>query len=114
MTPMRHDRADIHDVLSRGQSGPFPHALLSADELLALSKLCLARSAIIHTAEAFAVTPDAEELCMEFSMLTDPLGGWAPTWPERATRSHEEIRALVAEVKAQSRTIMFAVWLDYA
>lgn len=103
---------DLREVLARCHSGAFPHALLSVDQLVELSDLCLANGMVIHTAEAFAVTLDAEELCLEYSLLNDPEGGWAPTWLERAQRSHREIHELAALIRRQQRTIQFEVWLD--
>jgi hypothetical protein len=109
---MRERNVDLNEVLARSHSGGFPHALLTVDQLLELSELCLARGMVIHTAEAIAVTMEAEQLCLEYSLLNDPEGGWAPTWPERAQRSHREILELAALVRQQPRTIQFEVWLD--
>ncbi len=110
---MRAQRADIDDVLIRGQSGSYPHALLTPEDLLELSKLCLRDQKVIHTAEAYVLSPESEQLAMEFSLLNDPSDGWAPTWAERAQRSYREIGDLLAKVQAQTRAIGFQVWLDW-
>jgi hypothetical protein len=111
---MRETRsADVVAVFQAGKSGPFPNPLLTETQLLELSNLCLKSNRVVHTLEAFEITDDAETLRMEFSLLNDPPGGWADTWPERARRSHDEIAKLVAEVHAQLDRVMFEVWLDW-
>lgn len=105
--------ADIATVFREGLSGPYPNPYLTVDELLELSEMCFQHNRIVHTAEAFAVTADVDQACIEFSLLNDPPEGWADTWPERARRSRDEIVGLAAKVRAQQRNIMFEVWLDW-
>ena len=74
--------------------------------------MCLRANRIIHSMEAWEVSPGAHTLCMEFSILSDPPGGWPDTSAERARRSHEEILQIVEEVRSQPKHIVFDVWLD--
>ncbi len=106
-------RTEAEAVFAEGLSGYGPGGLITGEDLLALSELCLAADRIVHTIEAYAVTDEYQQLTPEFSLFGQDPREKARAWPDRARDSHALVTALVAEANTSERPIQYQVWLDW-
>lgn len=100
-------------VFAEGLSGYGPGSLITGQDLLALSDLCLAADRIVHTIEAYALADEYQQLTPEFSLFGQHPEEAARPWPDRARDSHALVTALVAEANTSERLIQYQVWLDW-
>lgn len=113
MTSSRSGSADVAAVFEAGLSGYYPEPMLTVDQLLELSELCLRHNRIVDTIEAFSVTPDAEQLRPEFSLFGQEDEDRLRPWPERVEDSHSLVKSIVADARISGLRIEFKVWLDW-
>lgn len=105
--------ADVHAIYAAGLSGYWPEPLLTPDELIALSELCLAGGRCVRTIEAYKVTAEYQQLDLELSLF-----GWtdeptAEEWPQRIREHHELVLAIALQARRRTEDVQFQVWLDW-
>jgi len=108
---LRSGKADLEAVLRAGQSGNAPAPLLTTEQLLDLSEACRSRGLMVHTIEAFAVTPEFEDLRTEhclFGVHRDEAGR---PWPELVESHASAIRELVSAARESGLPLGFQVWI---
>jgi hypothetical protein len=104
--------ADVYAVFEAGLSGGFGSPFLSADQLLQLSELCLARNRFVYSVEAYEITTDAETARVDLSRYGANNASSARSPPGEAQAVHAELTAIVANARREPATILFQVWLD--
>ena len=114
MKQPRDGGADVETVYADGLSGYYPRPYLTANELKALSDLCLKGARVICNIEAFEIEDESDVPRFDLSLYGEDEVQQSKSWPDRAADSAKLIEYLLAEVAKESNPIMFQVWLDWA
>ena len=114
MAEARDGGADIDAIFAKGLSGYGKAPYLTTDDLLALSKRCLAADRIICNIEAFEIDGEYDVARIELGRYGETPEQKLGTWAERAQASDRVVGEIVKEALREPNRIMFAVWLDWA
>lgn len=110
----RDGGADVAAVFDFGRSGPFPSPYLTSDDLLALSRLCVAAARVICNIEAFEIIGEDDVARTDLSLYGETADQKQKPWPLRAADSHKFVANLVTEARLEANPVMFSVWLNWA
>lgn len=105
--------ADIGEIMTRGQSGPFPRPRLTLAELQLVSRRCLAENRALANIEAFEITADWDIYRSEFSYRERGELRTAP-WPERVKATAKFVDSLADDLVSEQNPIMFEIWITDA